>query len=120
MSYGYDATGNTTRVVNPTASWTYAYNKRNLPETEQAVIDGHTYLIDPTYNPLGQRANLTYPDTLSIAYSPNAFGEPTQFTGTCCGGGSLGAYATGLQYQAIPVVQGACVKIRPSKLVRSP
>ena len=56
MSYGYDATGNATRVANPTATWTYAYNKRNLPETEQAVIDGHTYLIDPTYNPLGQRA----------------------------------------------------------------
>ena len=98
MSYGYDATDNATRVANPTATWTYSYNKRNLLESEQAQIDGRTYLIDPTYNALGQRANLTYPDTLSIAYSPNAFGEPTQLTGTCCGGGSPGAYATGIGY----------------------
>ena len=98
VAYGYDAAGNPTSVVNPVASWTYAYNKRNLPETEQAQIDGHTYLIDPTYNSLGQPANLTYPDTLSIAYAPNAFGEPTQLTASCCGGAALGVYASGIQH----------------------
>lgn len=88
VSYTYDATGNLTTVANPTATWTYTWNKRNLLEREQAVVDGRTYAIDPAYNPLAQVASVSYPGLGSVAYDPNVFGEPTR----------VGTYATNIEY----------------------
>lgn len=86
--YSYDAAGNLTSVGNPAATWTYTWNKRNLLEREQAVVDGRTYAIDPTYNSLAQVASVSYPSLGSVAYDPNVFGEPTR----------VGSYATSIEY----------------------
>jgi len=93
VSYGYDPAGNATSVTNPTAAWTYTYNKRNLLETEQVIIDGKTRLFDPAYNALGQLMSLTTPAN-TISYSPDAWGRPTQ----------LSSYVTNIQYHpnAVP------------------
>ncbi len=89
VSFGYDAAGNPTSVTNPTATWTYGYNKRGLIETEQAVIDGKTFVLNPTYDSLAHVQSLTTP-ARTIAYAPDAWGRPTQ----------VGTWATGVQYYA--------------------
>lgn len=89
VSYGYDAAGNPTSITNPTATWTYGYNKRGLIETEQAVIDGKTFVLNPTYDSLAHVQSLTTP-ARTIAYAPDAWGRPTQ----------IGTWATGVQYYA--------------------
>jgi len=78
VSYSYDAAGNLTSVANPTATWTYSYNKRNLLESEQAQIDGRNYLFDLGYDSQGNVSNTIFPDGQSIAYSPDAWGRPTE------------------------------------------
>lgn len=88
VDYGYDAKGNLTSVSNPTALWTYSYNKRNLLESEQVQIDGKTYLLNPTYNAMAQLTSNSYPGLGAIAYAPNAFGQPTR----------VGNYATSATY----------------------
>jgi RHS repeat-associated protein len=87
VSYAYDAAGNLISVSNATATWSYTYNKRNLLETEQAVLDGKTFMLDPNYNDLGHITSLTTPGQ-TIAYVPDAWGRPTQF----------GGYASGISY----------------------
>ncbi len=77
VSYGYDEVGNLTSVSNSVATWTYTYNKLNLIETEQAVIDGKTFLLDPSYNTTGDLYTLTTPGQY-IYYDPNVWGEPTR------------------------------------------
>jgi len=88
VDYGYDAKGNLTSVSNPTALWTYGYNKRNLLESEQVQVDGKTYLLDPVYNAMAQVSSTSYPGLGAIAYAPNAFGQPTR----------VGNYATSAAY----------------------
>jgi RHS repeat-associated protein len=87
VTYGYDANGNAISVSNTTAVWSYGYNKRNLLESEQAVIDGKTFVLDPTYDSLAHLASRTTP-TRTINYNPDAWGRPTQ----------IGAYAGNIQY----------------------
>ena len=77
VTYGYDDAGNLTAVTNSVASWTYGYNKRNLIETEQASIDGRTFLLNPDYNALAQKKNLDTPGR-NTTYAPDAWGRPTK------------------------------------------
>ena len=87
VSYVYDPGVNRTKVINATATWTYDYNKRNLLEREEVVIDGKTLVLDPTYNGLAQVSSLVTPGR-TISYSPNAWGQPTK----------LGSYAISITY----------------------
>lgn len=87
VSFSYDQTGNLTAASNPTASWSYSWNKRNLLESETAVIDGKTFLFDQSYDNQGNLSALAYPDR-SVSYSPDAWGEPTR----------VGGYASSIQY----------------------
>ncbi len=74
--------GGTTSVVN-----SYAYNKRRLP-TSESQNDGTLRTVGYAYTANGHLSTLTYPDSLSVAYAPNALGQPTQ----------AGTYATGVSY----------------------
>ncbi|WP_434212831.1 RHS repeat protein [[Pseudomonas] boreopolis] len=68
---------------------TYTYNKRRLLTTETTGQVGvFNWSMGYGYNAYGTVANLTYPSGLSVAYAPNALGQPTQ----------AGTYAIGVTY----------------------
>lgn len=105
-AFGFDAAGNMTSSVNAIAAWTYTYNKRGLLESEVVNVDGRWYGFDPNYNNLAQPASLTYPDSYLVNFATNAFGEPTQVNGTCCGNGTpIGLLASNIQYHPTGQVQ---------------
>jgi RHS repeat-associated protein len=69
---------------------TYTYNRRRLLVSEslgQAVV-GEEWSLGYVYDANGHLASQSYPDGQSIAYAPNALGQPTQ----------VGTYATGVSY----------------------
>jgi YD repeat-containing protein len=69
--------------------WTYTYDKRGLLEGESLVYGSGTYAIGRTYDANGSLSQLRYPvDNLTVAYNPNALGEPRQ----------VGSYATAITY----------------------
>ena len=92
VSYYYDDALNLTAVSNPTATWTYSYNRRNLLESETVAIDGRTFVLDPVYNSLGQVASLVTPGQ-TLTYAPNAWGQPTRVGSTVS---SIMLYPNGL------------------------
>lgn len=59
-------------------TWTYAYNRRRLLESECLATASGTYNIGHRYNTNGHEDRLSYPDTSSVLLSPNALGETTQ------------------------------------------
>jgi YD repeat-containing protein len=77
--------------------WTYTYNKRRLLEGESLVYGTGTYSIGRTYDANGSLAQLRYPvDNLTVAYNPNALGEPRQ----------VGSYATAVTYYPNGAIAG--------------
>lgn len=77
--------------------WTNTYNKRRLNERESLVYGGITYNIDRHYDANASLSSLTYPiDNLTLNYSPNALGEPTQ----------VGGYASAISYYPNGAVAG--------------
>ncbi|WP_407353138.1 RHS repeat domain-containing protein [Luteimonas sp. R10] len=68
---------------------TYVYNRRRLLVHEDMSRAGMTpWNISYAYNANGHLSSLKYPSGLTVAYAPNALGQPTQ----------AGAYATGVTY----------------------
>jgi YD repeat-containing protein len=77
--------------------WTYTYNKRRLLVGESLVYGSGTYSIGRAYDVNGSLAQLSYPvDNLTVAYNPNALGEPRQ----------VGSYATGVTYHPTGAIAG--------------
>jgi RHS repeat-associated protein len=70
------------------AVWTNTYNKRRLNERESLAYGGTTYNLDRAYDANASLLQLKYPDLSTVAYSPNALGEPTQ----------AGTFATAVTY----------------------
>src|SRR5690554_321635 len=66
----------------------YSYNRRRLLAGESVVTDGLTSSIGYGYDPNGHLATHTYPVGGSVAYAPNALGQPTR----------VANYATGATY----------------------
>jgi len=66
----------------------YFYNKRRLLTSEVQTHDSNNWTVGYSYNALGHLTTLTYPDGLSVAYAPNALGQPTQ----------AGSYANDVSY----------------------
>jgi RHS repeat-associated protein len=68
---------------------TYAYNHRRLLTGESQQSDAATRSVGYGYDANGHLSTLVYPaDGLTVAYAPNALGEPTQ----------AGSYATDVTY----------------------
>lgn len=67
---------------------TYGYNRRRLPISERMQWGSIDWSIGYAYTALGHLASQTYPNTGTVAFAPNALGQPTQ----------AGTYATGVQY----------------------
>lgn len=69
--------------------WSNTYNKRRLNEKESLAYGGTSYDIVRRYDVNASLAQLTYPrDNLTVAYNPNALGEPRQ----------VGTFATDIRY----------------------
>ncbi|MCL6712580.1 hypothetical protein M8R20_36955 [Pseudomonas sp. R2.Fl] len=98
-----DGRGNTTNTYTPdgllvttvmdndgtnVVTTTYGYNRRRLPTSERMQWGSIDWPIGYAYTPLGHLASHTYPNGQTVAYAPNALGQPTQ----------AGTYATGVQY----------------------
>lgn len=86
--YTYDNQGNLKALAAGTAVWDYSYNSANLMETEVLTLNDISWMIDPTYNALGQVDSITYPSGIRVSYAPNALGQATK----------AGDYATGATY----------------------
>jgi RHS repeat-associated protein len=84
----YTADGLPDTVGSDGTLWTYGYNNRRLPISETLNYGGVNYSIGRSYDANGSLSQLTYPDNFSVAYNPNALGEPRQ----------AGGYATGVFY----------------------
>ncbi len=79
VGYTYYADGTLWTASTPNGgTWTYTYNKRQLPTGESLAIDGNTFAIGYGYSALGHRASMTYPSGLLVNFAPNALGQPTQ------------------------------------------
>ncbi len=66
----------------------YAYNRRRLLAEERMLWGGINWPIGYGYNTSGHLDSQSYPNGQSVAYAPNALGQPTQ----------AGTYATGVSY----------------------
>jgi RHS repeat-associated protein len=84
----YTADGLPDTISSGGTLWTYGYNNRRLPISETLNYGGVNYRIGRSYDANGSLSQLTYPDNFSVAYNPNALGEPCQ----------AGGYATGVYY----------------------
>jgi RHS repeat-associated protein len=84
----YSADGLPDTIGSGGTLWTYGYNNRRLPISETLNYGGVNYQIGRSYDANGSLSQLTYPDNFSVAYNPNALGEPRQ----------AGGYATGVYY----------------------
>lgn len=78
------------------STWTTSYLNRRLPQKESLSFGGATYDFTWSYDVNGHVNQLTYPDGASVAYSPNALGEPTQ----------VGVYASGVSYHPNGAIAG--------------
>jgi hypothetical protein len=74
-------------VANSVAN-SYTYNHRRLLTGESQVSGSNTWTVGYGYDGNGHLSTLQYPDSLMVAYAPNALGQPTQ----------AGTYATGVTY----------------------
>jgi len=88
LAYSYFYDGALQTLTSGTNIWTYTYNKRRLPVTENLAIDGRSETITHNYDALGHENQLFYPDGLVINTTANALGQPNQ----------AGTYATGVSY----------------------
>lgn len=88
ISRTYTADGLPGTIVSSGSTWTNTYNKRRLNEKESLNYGGALYDIVRRYDANGSLAQLTYPDRTTVAYNPNALGEPRQ----------VGSYAGSIKY----------------------
>jgi RHS repeat-associated protein len=77
----YTADGLPYQVWSAGSTWTYAYNKRRLLTSETLARSAGTYAFGRGIDAYGNLASLAYPGGPTLAYSPNALGEPTQVSG---------------------------------------
>ena len=74
----------------------YAYNKRRLLVGESQASGSNTWTVGYGYDGNASLSVLVYPDSLTVAYAPNALGQPTQ----------AGTYATGVTYYPNGAIAG--------------
>lgn len=93
-SFEYTLTGNVEKVTRGASSsvWDYSYDDNDNLTEEKLSIDGKTFTIDYVYNANDELQTMNYPGSvtpLSLTFSPNALGQPTQ----------IGSYVTSVLYE---------------------
>ena len=84
VSRTYTADGLPLTAATVGITWIYGYNNRRLMTQETVANTGGnlgTFNFVRTPDAYGNLAALTYPDGASVAFAPNALGEPTQVSG---------------------------------------
>ncbi|KZN68241.1 hypothetical protein N473_07395 [Pseudoalteromonas luteoviolacea CPMOR-1] len=72
----YDRNGNLTTLIKSNITQFYTYNNKNLLETELITIADQTPVsLQYDYDAAGHLYSVTYPDSTTIKYMPNAYGE---------------------------------------------
>jgi RHS repeat-associated protein len=84
----YTADGLLQTITSNGSTWTYGYNALRQLATESLNYGGQNYDLNWAYNSQGKLSALTYPNGLTVSYSPNALGEAR----------SVGGYASGITY----------------------
>lgn len=95
----YTPDGLLASAISNDSTWTYDYNRRRLLTREDLRFPGGgawSWTVSRQYDANGNPSAMTYPDTSSIAFSPNALGESTQISG----------YASGVTYHPNGAVAG--------------
>jgi RHS repeat-associated protein len=98
----YTPDGLLNTVISDGSTWTYGYNSRRLPTSEQLVLTAPaagTWSITHGYNLNGHESSLTFPDGSKVEYDPNGLGQPRKVVDPTGGpGGAALNYATGVTY----------------------
>lgn len=93
----YTPDGRLETISSNRTAWTYRYNSRGLNLSESLSYGGSTYDISRKYDANGSLRELTYPrNNLTIAYDPNAFGEPRK----------VGTFANNIKYHPNRAIAG--------------
>ncbi len=77
----YDANNNLTSLIRGNTTWTYSYDDNDNLSSERLVVGSQQFDLGYQYNALDALSQVTYPSGLSISYSPNRYGWPTQVSG---------------------------------------
>jgi RHS repeat-associated protein len=78
----YTADGMLSQIWSGNSTWTYGYNNRRLMVSENSFWSGSgNYTFQHGIDAYGNAASLVYPTGFTVAYSPNALGQPTQVSG---------------------------------------
>jgi RHS repeat-associated protein len=88
VSRQYTPDGKPSIVSADGSTWTYLYNSGRLLYQETLSYQGSNLVIGHGFDANRHVASLTYPDGLTVAYYPNALGEPT----------TVGSTATAVSY----------------------
>lgn len=86
--FWYTLTGKVQKSESNGVVWTFGYNKLDLLSAQTLSVDGLAWPFRVDYDGNGVVSALTYPDSKTVQFSPDAFGRPTQ----------AGSYATGATY----------------------
>ena len=81
VTYERDIVGNLTKLTHGNRVWTYTYNSLDLVETERLAVGNKVFLLDPSYNALGQPSSLKYPSGGTVTFQNNALGQTSGITG---------------------------------------
>jgi YD repeat-containing protein len=76
-TYTYDALGNPATATLGGVGWTYGRNKLGLLTAEVLAVDDWLWTLQYDFDSNGALRSITYPDGDTIAYNPNALGQPT-------------------------------------------
>lgn len=76
--------------------WTNLYNTRRLQTSETLTYGGVNYVIQRGYDANANPKTITYPDTSTVDYAPNALGEPSK----------AGTFATNVTYFPNGAIKG--------------
>ena len=88
ITMAYEPTGEVKYAKMGGSEWRYVRNKRGLVTQESMTMDGEIRALDYTYTIEGNLADVKYPRGRTVAYAPNAMGQPTQ----------AGSYVTDVRY----------------------
>jgi YD repeat-containing protein len=77
----WSPTGLITGVENSDTQWLYSYNAEGQRAGETLTTDNNSFEFAYTYNPLGHRDEVVYPDGKGFDLYPDDLGRPQQFGG---------------------------------------
>jgi YD repeat-containing protein len=96
ISRTFTADGLPSTITSGGAVWTNSYDNRRNNVSESLAYGGAAYSIGRSYDANGSLRLLTYPDTSSVDYAPNALGQPTM----------AGAFASAVRYHPNGAIAG--------------